>query len=297
MFVTRRIALAAIALAAASAYPLVSNAQEVAPACGFSGESAGNRLEIVGLTNDQRLICFSENRTRKARTIGFVSGLVDDTGLIGIDYRVQDGGLYGVGNAGGVYTIDPASGAAVKVNQLTVALSGFSFGVDFNPAADRLRIVSNSGQNLRHNVNVGGITVLDTALSYTVPPATPAVTAVGVTGAAYTNNDLDSSTATTLFDLDSELDQIAVQSPANAGLLAATGKLGVAADALSSGFDIYSTLISGTSVSSRGYAVIRSAAEGNRLYRIDLLTGKAQARGDFPATDDVLDIAIPLNQP
>jgi hypothetical protein len=32
-----------------------------------------------------------------------------------------------------------------------------SFGVDFNPAADRLRIISDAGQNLAHNVNAGGV--------------------------------------------------------------------------------------------------------------------------------------------
>ena len=30
----------------------------------------------------------------------------NDTALVGIDFRVQDGKLYGVGNGGGVYTID-----------------------------------------------------------------------------------------------------------------------------------------------------------------------------------------------
>ena len=59
--------------------------------------------------------------------------------------------LYGVGNGGGVYSIDPATAQASFVSQLSVALDGTSFGVDFNPAAGRLRIVSDAGQNLRHN--------------------------------------------------------------------------------------------------------------------------------------------------
>ena len=37
---------------------------------------------------------------------------------------------------------------ATFVNALSVPLMGTSFGVDFNPAADRLRIVSDLGQNL-----------------------------------------------------------------------------------------------------------------------------------------------------
>ena len=38
-----------------------------------------------------------------------------------------------------------------------VALAGTAFGVDFNPRADLLRIVSNTGQNLRVNLQAGRI--------------------------------------------------------------------------------------------------------------------------------------------
>ena len=91
--------------------------------------------------------------------VGAITGLTSDTAVIGIDYRVQNGRLYGVGDKGGVYLINTRSAAATFVNKLSVPLVGNSFGVDFNPAADRLRIVSDTGQNLRHNVNEGGVTV------------------------------------------------------------------------------------------------------------------------------------------
>jgi hypothetical protein len=42
---------------------------------------------------------------------------------------------------------------ATKVSQLTVPLSGGAFDMDFNPAANRLRVISDSGQNLRHNLD------------------------------------------------------------------------------------------------------------------------------------------------
>jgi hypothetical protein len=214
--------------------------------------------------------------------------------LIGIDFRVQDGQLYGVGNAGGVYRINSNTGAATLVNNLTVALDGTSFGVDFNPAADRLRIISNTGQNLRHNVNPGGTTINDGTLTYTAPPASP-IPATGVTGAAYTNNDLDASTATTLFDIDSTLDQVAIQSPANNGILAATGKLGVdTSDVVA--FDIFTTLQGGIAVNNEGYAVLNSADGSSRLYAVSLLTGRATFIGGFGMGTQIVDIAIPLNQ-
>ena len=254
-------------------------------------------LQVVGLTDDQRLICFNERSPGDARDLGFVSGLMGDVKLIGIDFRVQDKKMYGVGDRGGVYVIDTRNAAAIKVSQLSVALAGTSFGVDFNPAADRLRIVSDTGQNLRHNVNAGGVTLVDDPLDY--PPATPVnavgPNATGVTGSAYTNNDLDPSTATTLYALDSNLDQVDIQSPPNDGTLAATGKLGVDA-AISVGFDIYSTIRDGVTVNVQSLASLQAASGVSSFYSISLPTGKATSRGSFSSRNKVIGIAIPLNQ-
>ncbi|WP_410812169.1 DUF4394 domain-containing protein [Micromonospora sp. 067-2] len=246
-----------------------------------------NGLLAVGLTADQQLIKFAANRPQFACTIGSVD-LPGSEFLVGIDYRVQDGRLYGVGSVGGIYVLSTRNAVATKTSQLTAALAGTSFGVDFNPAADRLRIISDTGQNLRHNVNPGGTTIVDNPLIY--PPST---SAVGVTGAAYTNNDLNPSTATTLFDIDTALDQVAVQSPANSGQLVATGALGVNAGP-QAGFDIYSPLRGDRAVANNAYAVLNSAG-ASRLYRIDLLSGEAQTTGTF---DDhvVLDLALLLRQ-
>jgi hypothetical protein len=76
--------------------------------------------------------------------------------------------------------------AAPWVSQLTTSLDGIFFGVDFKPVPDRLRIIRDTGQNLRHNVNTEGTTTVDGSLNYTV-----GITTTGLTSAAYTNNDLD----------------------------------------------------------------------------------------------------------
>lgn len=245
-------------------------------------------LDVVGLTSDGRLICFKEKSPDKAKPIGTISGLTGgDTALVGIDFRVQDGMLYGVGNGGGVYTIDTTTAVASPSNPLTLPLPvGPFYGVDFNPAADRLRIVSDDGlTNFAHNVNAGGTTAENADLNYTA--GTPAA---GINGAAYTNNDLDSTTGTTLFDLDSNLDQIAIQSPPATGSLVATGKLGI--DAASPvGLDIFSGTVGGITVVNQGYASF-SAFGQSAFYRIDLLTGAATFVDTFG--DAVVDIAIPL---
>ncbi len=254
-----------------------------------------DKLRVVGLTDDGRLVSFRSDSPRRARDIAAVTGLAgNDTALVGIDFRVQDGKLYGVGNGGGVYTIDTKSARAQLVNNLTVPLDGTTFGVDFNPAADRLRIISDTGQNLAHNVNTGGVTAQNGTLTYTAPPAAP-VPATGLSGAAYTNNDVapnGTPTATTLFDIDTTMDQIVIQSPPGNGILAATGQLGFDAGP-SAGFDIYSQVARGVTVANRAFATL-SVNGKYSFYSVNLTTGRAVLIGGFD--DQVVDIAVPLNQ-
>jgi hypothetical protein len=266
----------------------------------------GQPLKVVGLKSNGALVRFRSDSPGQVGRIGPVTGLrAEDTRLVGIDFRVQDGLLYGVGSGSGVYRIDTRTGVATFVNSLhdgvnPIALSGTSFGVDFNPTADRLRIVSDTGQNLRHNVNAGGVTIDDSQgglapLTYTAPPGVP-VAALGVSGIAYTNNDLTlatESTATTLFDIDATMDQTVIQSPPNNGILGATGKLGADVDPTAVGFDIYSTLTDGVTVSNRAFASLLAGGVFG-FYKIELLTGAATLVGTF--AHPIVDIAIPLEQ-
>ena len=257
--------------------------------CASGRMTGGSRLLATALTDDGRLLCFNVRNPGKAREIGQVQGLLAaDTALIGVDYRIQDGLLYGVGNGGGVYRIDTDNATATFVNSLSVPLSGAAFGVDFNPAADRLRIISDDGQNLRHNVNPGGVTIADAALNYTA-----GVAAAGIGGAAYTNNDADPNTGTTLFDLDTTLDQVVLQSPPNTGALASTGKLGADLDA-AAGFDIYTRSVDGITAGNLGFAALTDGSGTSQLYRVDLLNGRATPVGAFAET--VVDIALPVKQ-
>ena len=267
--------------------------------CGDRGDfGRSKRLTIFGLTADQQLVKFNECRPGRQKEIGPVSGLQDDDDvLVGIDFRVQDGELYGLGNGGGIYIIDTDTAEAFKVTELTVDLVGEFFGVDFNPAANALRIISDTGQNLRHPFagQPPIMTLTDVSLNYT-----PGTNALGVTGAAYTNNDLDTNTNTTLFDIDTTLDQVSVQSPPNNGSLVANGKLTVDADS-PVGFDNYTQLRKGVAVANNAFATL--VVDGTTgFYRINLLAGTATLIDTFSDdksddfSDPVIDIAIPLKQ-
>ncbi|WP_432496910.1 DUF4394 domain-containing protein [Kineococcus gypseus] len=246
------------------------------------GAERGRDLRAVGLVDGTQLVTFSVDRPGDVRRSAPLTGLQEDTELVGIDARVQDGQVYGVGDRGGVYVLDARRGTAQLALRLSVPLEGTAFGVDFNPAANALRVVSDTGQNLRQPfATPGAATVADTPLSS--PPA--AGTTTGVVGAAYTNNDLDAATATTLFVLNAATDQVAVQAPANAGTLSATGALGVDVTG-DAGFDIAGTT---------GYAVVPGtggAAGRSTVHRVDVLTGKATATGRVGAP--VTDLALQL---
>jgi len=248
-------------------------------------------LNVVGLVGGTSLVSFSTDNLG-IRDNRAVTGLAGDRKLVGIDYRVQDGKLYGVGDAGGVYTLDDA-GAATKVKQLSAKLSGTNFGVDFNPAANALRVISDTGQNLRQPfADAAAPTANDKALTNpAAPPATDPTPAKGATSAGYTNNDQDNATATALFVLDTTADRVSIQSPANAGTFAPMGGLGVDAGP-AAGFDIY-----GPAAGASGEPMALATLQVNGdygLYRINLLTGKAESMGAL--TEQVTDIAVPLDQ-
>ncbi len=249
----------------------------------------------VGLTTDQRLVSFQVNRLSTLAVIGDITGLTnDDTSIIGIDYRVSTGALYGVGNAGGIYTLDTTTAVATFVVDMDETLdpAATAFGVDFNPVSDLLRIVSNTGQNLHVDV-VTGDAAVDTPLTY--PPDT--TTATGISAVAYTNNDTSDTTGTTLLDIDTNLDQVAVQSPPNDGLLVRVGALGVEV-AEDAGFDIHTSLTdAGVASDNAGYATLAVLDGTDRdygIFTVNLTTGAATQIGDFPGWAQVSDLAVQL---
>ena len=259
-----------------------------APVGDPSRPAATAPVDAVGLVDGTSLVRFTTADTTVTGEPATVSGLDGDTRLIGVDYRVQDGKLYGVGDEGGLYSITDA-GTATKVGELSVPLDGEVFGVDFNPAANALRIISDTGQNLRQPFATTPLpdTVADTELTNPAQaPATGTVPATGVVSAAYTNNDTEDATATSLFVLDAKVGRISLQAPANGGTLSPTGSLGVDAEA-GWGFDIHT----GQDGVNTGYATLQ-VASGYELYSIDLLNGAATRIGTLVGT--VNDIAVAL---
>jgi hypothetical protein len=187
-----------------------------------------------------------------------ITGLAAAEVLLGIDFRPVNGQLYALGSSSRLYTINAASGAATAVGtQLSTLLTGTVFGFDFNPTVDRIRVVSNTGQNLRLNPDNGLVAGVDGTLS----------AGAAITGAAYTNN-FAGATSTILYDIDAEAGTLYKQDPPNAGTLVPVGSLGLTA-ASSSGFDIGSS-------SGNAYALL-TVGGVTKIYIVNLTTGAATA--------------------
>lgn len=229
--------------------------------------------DTVGLTSSNRIVTF--NRAAAAvRTGVAITGLQAGEDVVSVDVRPGGspaGELYALTNAGRIYTLNSTTGAATLKTTLAAdagdstnpfaALDGAEFGADFNPTADLLRVVSNTGQNLRVNVDTGATTT-DSAVN------TGGTARLGVSGVAYSNSFSDACRST-LYMLDTSTDQLVASTDAIGGLVTDVGSLGVDADGLN-GYEI-ATAADGTN---SGLAVL-TVGGAPTLYTIDLSTGAA----------------------
>ncbi len=229
---------------------------------------------VAALVGDD-MIAIVDVAGKKAGAPMKVSGL--SGALMGIDVRPADGMLYGLVTDGTIVTIDPASGKATVKSKLDAMLAPATMAtVDFNPVADRLRIIGSDGMNLRVNVDDGKVTK-DGQLKFADADMHKGKTPRIVAG-AYTNS-MKGAKETTLFDIDAS-GALVKQAPPNDGVLNSVGMLGMEAGNVA--FDI----VAGDAMS-EGWLM-----SGKTLYKVDLATGKASEVGMIAGVDGtVRDIA------
>lgn len=238
---------------------------------------------IHALTQDMTLLTFNAGQPARMLQRTPVTGLSPGDRLVGLDYRVARGVLYALSRAGRLYTLDVKSGALSPVNTtppaLAAALDGTSFGVDFNPVADRIRVVSNTGQNLRLHPDTGAVAATDPPAAY-APADAQAGRQPDLVAAAYTYNKTNDK-LTTNYALDRRAGTLVIQgsvegtqpviSP-NTGQLKTMGVLGVG-PFLDAAMDI-------ADISGVAYAALQlEATRSTRLYQINLATGQAEFIG------------------
>ena len=253
-------------------------------------EGPARKETLVGVTEGNRLVRFKGGQPQRVTTVGDIAGLQTGESVVGLDYRVNRGVLVALGSTGRIYTIDAKSARATAVGTapLAIALEGREFGFDFNPAVDRIRIVSDAGQNFRGHPDTGAAVdgdpnapglQSDGRLAYAAGDPN-AGKAPRVVSAGYTYNKQNEK-ITTNFAIDAATGALVTQgsregaTPAvspNTGQLFTVGALGIGAFSRAS-FDI-------SDVNNAAYlAADVEGRRGSRLYSVDLATGRASFIG------------------
>ena len=225
---------------------------------------------FYGVTQDNQLVTFQSDNVTNVEPSHPITGLASGDAVAGIDVRPLNGQLYALGKTSRLYVINPRTGAArlVGAGPFTPALAGTSFGFNFNPTVDRIRVTSDSEQNLRLNPDDGTVAGVDTNLAYAAGDP-GAGTVPNVVASAYTNS-FAGATSTTLYDIDNARHALVIQNPPNSGTLTTVGALGTSNNAVA--FDIGDSNV--------GYAVL-TEERGQGLYRIDLSNGHATRLTNF----------------
>jgi len=254
-----------------------------------STEGPPAREVVLAVTQDHQLIRFNAGQPGRVLDRKPLQGLAPGDELVGIDFRIARGVLYALSRQGQLFTVDTTSGQLTRVGSgpQAVALPAGPVGFDFNPAADRVRVVGGSF-NLRLHPDTGAAVdgdpatpgvQPDTSLAY-APGDTSAGRTPDVVAAAYTYNKQDDK-LTTNYALDRAAGTLVMQgsregvqpvvSP-NGGRLTTVGTLGLGALSDAS-FDI-------ADVTGLAYAVVRSQRlPRSMLVRVDLASGRATAVG------------------
>jgi hypothetical protein len=229
---------------------------------------------FYALTSTNQLLALNVRTTNIPSATVSITGLQQDERILAIDFRPVTGQLYGVGSSSRLYIINPLTGAAraIGTGAFSPALNGTMVALDFNPTVDRIRLVTNMGQNLRLHPETGAVVATDGNIN--------GATGATIMGAAYTNNKAG-ATSTILYDIDPITDKLYRQDPPNNGTLAEVGMLGL---------DI--TNLGGFDIAPNGDAIASVTFGGNvELNQVNLSTGRLQKLGDLP--NNIIGLAIP----
>ncbi len=235
---------------------------------------------LWAVTNEHQLIKFKADQPERVLDAKPLQGVAAGDAVVGMDFRVARGVLYALTQSGRLYTVDTATGAAQAVaNAVPPVLRGRATGMDFNPTVDRIRVVNETGQNLRLHPDTHAVVATDPDVTYA--PTDPRAGQVPqLVAAAYTYNQKNDK-LTTNYAIDRAAGTLVTQgtregvepmvSP-NTGRLFTVGALGlgVLQDASFDISDLKNTALAVATTHARPQA---------HLYEIDLATGQARLIG------------------
>ena len=255
---------------------LAASAMALAAACAALAAPA-SAATVVALKDGKSLVWIDTVKKAVTGTVKIDGG----ASLVGMDVRPSDGKLYGVTPAGDIVTIDAKTGKWEKKSTLSEKLPvNGAITIDFNPVADRMRILTSNGTSLRVNVDDGKATV-DGSLKYAETDPNkgkiPNIIAGGY------SNSCPGVKETALYDVDMATNALMKQAPPNDGILVTIGAITEKLVAPVA-FDVW-TDCKGQSV---GWLL-----NSGWLSTVDLTTGKATRVGAIKGiSGKISDIAI-----
>lgn len=217
-------------------------------------------IVIYGLGSGGQIYSFDTSAPLITSPIGSATAV----GIVDIDFRGANNKLYGMAGSGATSTINTSNGSLTSVfTSTSIPISGGVSSFDFNPVADRLRVVGGGTNNYRlfpDGAPMPGGTVVNGMAD--------GIFSVTLLDVAYTNPFNNSSTGmTALYSIGS--DGVLYTHPGTGApqfnTLSAVGALGITIGS-DIGFDIDS--------SGMGWLV-----SGTSLYTVNLATGEASAAG------------------
>jgi hypothetical protein len=244
---------------------------------------------LLGVTRDARVVSFKVTTPGTFDTNMPINGLQGGEQVLGFDIRPSNGLIYLLTDAGRVYTVDQATARAQlgatlmpNTNDPFRNLIGTTFGTDFSPTADALRVLSDAEHNLAVIVETGATITANFLRRIPAEANRPAPDVVAI---AYTSN-FAGTNDTTLFNVDLGTNSLVSQKPANAGMLTTIGPLSSTQTfTFSGGFDI-----AGGDDGLAVAALQPTGSSQSTLYRVNLRTGALMDMGPIGAAG-----TLPLN--
>ncbi len=269
-----------------------------------AGESRAEPIYAYKVASN-RLIAFDSARPSVPTTDLPVTGIAAGEILVGIDFRPQNGQLYGLGvnataNTATLYCVSLQTGFAGAVGAVgSVAFVDAgsipidlpdpgtqSYGFDFNPSVDRVRVTTATGLNFRINPSNGAPVDGNGGAAGMQPDASINGSGVlGVAAAAYTNNQ-PNGFVSTQYTLDHVSNALYIQNMPNGGTQTLGQTVFLSGSPLDfgaiNGFDIPA----GVNATMNNSAVLAGSAYAalgvgglNGLYRINLTNAVATLIG------------------
>lgn len=247
--------------------------------------SSAQAATIYALDSSQNLFRF-DSAGGASTTIGALSAPVT---IVDIDFSPVNGVLYGIGTNGDLFSINLNTGAASFVLTPQTAFGETPVAIDFNPAADRMRVFGTNDSNFRLTPDASAFDPVQNAGTVTVDGPI-ADTSLQLVGAAYINN-FNNFGGTALYSIDTVNDRLNLHK-------AGTGPTGNF-----NGTDTVGTGLGISVGSDIGFDIEQSLdnvayltdGSTNNLYTVNLTTGTASTLSTYtgPVATAIAAVAVP----